>query len=178
MRTGESRHLAPTPPPETALHSPQLCSSAPSEHSWTPLQWAVAGRQVWLEHRKPLHCGPSETPEPSSAASCTASSTAACRLTTVSGVFVRAVLAVVVAIAHPALRDAVTRVALEAVGLAGMVAHWGQTERNGHHTEDRRRPPPPPPRPHPCSWPRPTNPCSRCRRRSATPRGCKRLGRR
>lgn len=42
-------------------HSPQLCSSAPSEHSWMPLQCAVAGRQVWLEHWKPLHRVPSGT---------------------------------------------------------------------------------------------------------------------
>ncbi len=40
-------------------HLPQLCSSAPSEHSWIPLQCAVAGRQVWLEQRKPLHRVPS-----------------------------------------------------------------------------------------------------------------------
>lgn len=36
-------------------HSPQLCSSAPSEHSWMALQCALAGRQVPLEQRKPLH---------------------------------------------------------------------------------------------------------------------------
>lgn len=41
-------------------HLPQFCSSAPSGHSLMPLQWTVAGRQVSLEQRKPLHRVPSE----------------------------------------------------------------------------------------------------------------------
>ena len=45
--------------------------------------------------------------------------------TTVAAVFIRAVLAVIVPVTDPALGDAVARVALEAAGLAGVVAHWG-----------------------------------------------------
>lgn len=46
-------------------------------------------------------------------------------LTAVPRVFVRVVLTVVVSVAHPALRDAVARVALEAAGLTRMASHWG-----------------------------------------------------
>lgn len=51
-----------------------------------------------------------------------------CELTTELRVFVRVVLAVVVSVTHPALRDTVTSVTLEAAGFTGMVAHWGQTQ--------------------------------------------------
>lgn len=45
------------------------------------------------------------------------------QFTTIMGVFIRVILAVVITITHPALRYAVTCVALEAIGLTCMVAH-------------------------------------------------------
>lgn len=51
-------------------------------------------------------------------------------LTTILGVFVRVILAVIITVTHPALRYTVTGVTLEAIGLTCMVANWRQTERN------------------------------------------------
>lgn len=56
-------------------------------------------------------------------------------LTTVTGVFVRAVLTVAITITDPALGDAVARVTLEAAGLAGVVAHCGSREQHVNHKE-------------------------------------------
>lgn len=45
------------------------------------------------------------------------------QLTTILGVFVGVILAIVIAVTHPALRYTVTCVTLEATGLTCMVAH-------------------------------------------------------
>jgi len=51
-------------------------------------------------------------------------------LTTVTGVFIRAVLTVVIAVTDPALGDAVACVTLETAGLARVMAHCGSTENS------------------------------------------------
>lgn len=142
MNSSTSTTTTTTKQKSNSNRSPQLCSSAPSGHSWMPLQCAVAGRQVWLEQRKPLQWFPSGTTGQLHKAAADRGKAGnrasgrpwqnfppagrpACELTAVLGVFVGVVLAVVVTVAHPALRYAVTRLALEAVGLARVLAHWG-----------------------------------------------------
>lgn len=52
-----------------------------------------------------------------------------CQLATGLRIFIRVVLAVIIPITLPTQWYAVTRVTLEAAGLTGMVAHWGQAEK-------------------------------------------------